>query len=71
MNFDDLGRNVLGEKKVLIDNLWFIGHFYHDALPENKCKMREGATIVDYPLLKDIIDEIPETCPFLVYGCKR
>ena len=71
MNFDALGEDVLGGKKVLIDNLWFIGHFYHDAEPENKCKMRGGAKIVDYPLLENIIERLSETCPFLAYSCER
>jgi len=64
--FADAGRYVLGENKVLIDNLWFIGHFYHDGMD---CEMREGAKIVDFPYLKGI--ELPESCPFLKYGCVR
>jgi len=57
---------VLGENKVLIDNLWFVGHFYHDG-PD--CKMREGAKIIDFPYLEGI--ELPRSCPFLGYGCVR
>ena len=64
--FDDLGKYVLGEKKILIDNLWFIGHFYHDG---RDCKVREGAKIVDFPCLRDI--ELPRSCLFLKHDCLR
>jgi hypothetical protein len=71
--FDSLGKDVLGENKILIDNLWFIGHFYHDRRKdvEPTCEMRKGAVIIDYPLLKDVIHKLPRSCPFLKYGCKR
>lgn len=72
-DFDDLGRCIFGERKILIDNLWFIGHFYHDRRKdvEPTCEMRKGAVIIDYPVLRDLIPELPESCPFLKYGCKR
>lgn len=73
MNFDALGKQVLGRDKVLIDNLWFIGHFYHDRRKgvELTCEMRKGAVIIAYPLLKDVIHKLPSSCPLLKYGCKR
>jgi hypothetical protein len=73
MVFDDLGRDVLGKDKVLIDNLWFIGHFYHDRRKdvEPTCDIRKGAVIIDYPLLKNMIHKLGRPCPFLKYGCER
>lgn len=72
MVFDRLGSDVLDKDKVLIDNLWFIGHFYHDRRKgvEQTCKMRKGAVIINYPLLKGMIHELPGDCPFL-NGCGR
>lgn len=73
MVFDDLGRDVLGKNKVLIDNLWFIGHFYHDRRKdvEPTCDMRIGAVTIGYPYLKDMLHKFPKSCPFLKYGCGR
>ena len=64
--FDKIGREILGKDKVLIDNLWFIGHFYHDG---SNCKIREGVKIVEYQYLKNV--NPPEKCPFSRYGCSR
>lgn len=71
--FNDIGKQVLGENKILIDNLWFLGHFYHDRRKKiaQTCGIREGVLIVDYPFLKDIIEGLPKRCPFAEYGCKR
>lgn len=66
LGFDEIGKEFLGENKVLIDNLWFIGHFYCDG---SDCQVREGASVVDFPYLKDI--GLPDSCPFLKYGCRR
>ena len=66
MTFSDIGKDILGENKVLIDNLWFIGHFYHDGL---NCRIREGAKIIEFPYLQDIC--LLTTCPFSAYGCKK
>jgi hypothetical protein len=72
-NFANLGILVLGKGRILIDNLWFIGHFYHDRRKDVKktCEMRKGAIVVEYPVLKDLLNRLPESCPFLKYGCKR
>jgi hypothetical protein len=69
--FADIGKHVLGKNKVLIDNMWFIGHFYHDGHKQNKCEIREGAKVVDYLYLENIIQKMPKLCPFSVYGCER
>jgi len=71
--FQDIGEEILGENMILIDNLWFIGHFYHDGRKHTHslCGVRKGAMIVDFPFLKDIIEKMPRQCPFLKYGCKR
>lgn len=66
MTFDDIGKDILGENKVLIDNLWFIGHFYHDG---SNCQIREGVKIVEFPYLQDI--SLPTSCPFSAYGCEK
>ena len=66
MEFDKLGRKILGDDKVLIDNLWFIGHFYHDG---SNCKIREGVKIVDFQYLKNV--NPPKKCPFSGHGCSR
>lgn len=79
MNFDKLGKVILGNNKVLIDNLWFIGHFYHDCSnrigcegAKDKgcdCKIREGARIINSQYLKNI--KLPSECPFFKYNCNR
>lgn len=69
--FADIGKHVLGKNKVLIDNMWFIGHFYHDGHKQNKCEIREGAKVVDYLYLENIIQKMPKLCPFSVHGCER
>ena len=69
--FADIGKQILGKKQVLINNLWFIGHFYHDGKERNDCGIREGARIVDYPHLKNITRKLPDSCPFEMHGCAR
>lgn len=64
--FEDLGKEILNENKVLIDNLWFVGHFYHDG---TDCKLRDAAKILAHPYLKNI--SLPTLCPFAAYGCER
>jgi len=64
--FDKISKEILGKNKVLIDNLWFIGHFYHGG---KSCKIREGTIIIEYPYLTDI--NLPEKCPFSIYGCNK
>jgi len=64
--FDDLGKTILDKNKVLIDNLWFIGHFYHDG---TNCNVRQGAKIIELPYLHDV--ELQASCPFWEYGCAR
>jgi len=70
MAFNDLGKDVLGEDKILIDNLWFIGHFYHNEPFQDKrlnCQVIEGVKILELPYLQDI--ELQNSCPFSKYGC--
>jgi len=69
--FADIGSSVLGKDRVLIDNLWFIGHFYHYGRDRKDCNVREGAKVVDYPYLINVIDKLPDRCPFSDYGCRR
>lgn len=66
MTFNDIGKDILGENKVLIDNLWFIGHFYHDG---SDCRIREGVKIIEFPYLQDI--SLPTSCPFSAHGCEK
>ena len=66
--FDNIGKDVLGKNKVLIDNLWFIGHFYHGTHRTN-CQIREGAEIIESPYLQDI--RLQPSCPFSECGYKR
>jgi len=66
MTFNNIGKNILGEDKILIDNLWFVGHFYHDG---TNCQIRESAKIIEFPYLRQI--DLLESCPFLEYGCER
>ncbi len=78
MKFDEIGREVLNDDKVLIDNLWFIGHFYHDCSKKSGCegtsdncgcKIREGAKIINSQYLKNV--DLPLACPLFKHGCNR
>jgi hypothetical protein len=65
--FGQIGREVFNDIKVLIDNFWFIGHFYHDNGKD--CALRQGARIIDFPYLQNVI--LTTGCPFLKHNCCR
>jgi len=67
-DFGQFGIEILGENKVLIDNLWFIGHFYCDSELGKNCRVREGALIINLPYLKGV--NLEQECPFYHF-CKR
>lgn len=66
---------------IRFDNLWFIGHFYHDgqlnfkdgiwlaSRDANNCQCRQIVEIIDEPYLSGV--ELPNICPLQHIGCSQ
>jgi hypothetical protein len=67
--FAKLGCEILGKNGILIDNLWFIGHFYCDSKLQNDCKLRKGVSSINFSNLIGV--NLHEECPFYKYGCRK
>jgi hypothetical protein len=66
--FSQIGTDLLGKsRKGLIDNLWFIGHFYCDD--NSDCKFREVFRFLEPVILNDI--KFSESCPFTPLACSQ
>lgn len=67
--FVGVGKEVLGKKNaILIDNMWFIGHFYHISNKRSSCDLSEAAVITESPYLDK---KLSNKCPFSEIGCSR
>ncbi|MHA1428689.1 MAG: hypothetical protein ACTSQI_22150, partial [Candidatus Helarchaeota archaeon] len=74
--FQNLAEDVMGsrEERIVFDNLWFIGHFYHDSETQD-CALREAIVYLDKPYIDPYFItgqqvDLPEMCPFKKIGCK-
>ncbi len=74
--FQNLAEDVMGsrEERIVFDNLWFIGHFYHDSETQD-CALREAIVYLDKPYIDPYFItgqqvNLPEMCPLKKIGCK-
>jgi len=66
--FAGIGANILGKNnKGLIDNLWFIGHFYCDD--NEDCHFREVFRFLEPKIVKGI--DFWESCPLASLNCSK
>ncbi len=66
--FAQIGADILGKsKKGLIDNLWFIGHFYCDD--NEGCDLREVFRFLEPKTVKGL--DFWESCPLAPLNCSK
>ena len=73
--FQMLAEEIMGSKqdRIILDNVWFIGHFYHDS-PRRDCRLRQSVFMLDEPYISPYFGigeklEISPECPFKKIGC--
>ncbi len=55
------------QDRIMLDNIWFIGHFYHDSY-QRDCCLRKPVYLLDEPYVLPYFGmgenvELPEECP--------
>jgi hypothetical protein len=66
--FSQIGADILGkDKKGLIDNLWFIGHFYCDD--NEDCSYRDVFDFLEPKIVKRI--DFWKSCPLISLNCSK
>jgi hypothetical protein len=75
-----LAHRMLGDRAILLENLWFIGRYFHDSVAplsapgQSKAPVRRQACTVNEELVEQEglvfggID-VPEVCPLKARGC--